>query len=103
MANKIITLNPPKIVIVRCQLAGIHVGELVSSDAKTVTLKDAHRIWRWRGANTVTELAIRGASMTDYTRISERTPGQQTLAEWFEIIECSADAAENLRKPRWCS
>jgi hypothetical protein len=91
-----------KIVLVRTYSAGVHVGELVSRDGKEVTLKDAHRIWRWRGANTLTELALRGASQ-DYTRISERSPGEIVLTEAIEVIDVSLDAATNLRSARWGS
>jgi hypothetical protein len=90
-----------KIVLVRTYSAGVHVGELVSRDGKEVTLKDAHRIWRWRGANTLTELATTGAHMTEYTRISERSPGDVVLTEAIEVIDVAPAAAENLRKPRW--
>jgi hypothetical protein len=91
----------PKIVLVRTYSAGVHVGELVSRNGQEVVLKDSHRIWRWRGANTLTELAAHGAHMTEHTRISERAPGEVVLTQAIEVIDTSPQAAENLRKPRW--
>jgi len=87
------------VVVVRTYSAGVHVGELVSCTGSEVELANAHRLWRWRAANTLHEVAIRGVAQ-DYTRISERVPSI-ILTGAIEIIECSAAAAENLRTPRW--
>lgn len=84
--------------IIRTYSAGVHVGELVSRNGTEVILKNASRIWRWRGANTLHELALYGPAR-DYTRISERVP-EITLTEAIEIIECSAQA-EAAMWPRW--
>ena len=99
--KSIVSKKTPKIVLIRTYSAGVHVGELISREGKEVTLKDAHRVWRWRGANTLTELAAKGASTTEYTRISERSPGEIVLTEVIEIIDVTPDAAVNLRSPRW--
>lgn len=92
-----------KFVIVRTYSAGVNFGELVSqsADGKAVVLRASHKIWRWRGANTLHELALRGASMTEYTRISEASPGTVTLTEAIEVIECSQEASANLSQARW--
>ena len=87
------------VVLVRTYSAGVHVGRLVWRDGIDVTLADAHRIWKWSGANTLNELSQKGASGAD-TRISERVP-EVILTEAIEIIKCSVMAAENLRTPRW--
>jgi hypothetical protein len=87
------------IVLIRTYSAGVHVGELVSRDGKEVTLKDAHRVWRWRGANTLHELSQKGADSA-WSRISERVPSV-VLTEAIEVLECSPVAADNLRTPRW--
>lgn len=87
------------VVVVRTYSAGVHIGELVSRTGSEVELANAHRLWRWRGANTLHEVALRGVAQ-DHTRISERVP-KIVLTGAIEIIECSAAAAENLRTPRW--
>jgi hypothetical protein len=91
--------NP--IVLIRTYSAGVHVGELVARDGREVTLRDAHRIWRWRGANTLHELSQRGADQ-EWTRISERVP-EIVLTEAIEVIPCTDLAASDLRSPRWGS
>ena len=86
--------------MVRTYSAGVHVGEIVSRNGKEVTLANAHRVWHWRGANTLHELSQRGAAKE--SRISERVP-TILLLEAIEVIECSAAAAADLRSPRWNS
>lgn len=90
-----------KVVLVRTYSAGVHVGELVSRTGQEVVLRNAHRIWRWRGANTLHELALRGASTTEWTRISERAPGGVVLTGAIEVIETTPEAGDNLRIARW--
>lgn len=100
-----IIIEPP-VVIVRSQLGGVHVGDLVELDVanRCVVLVNAHRIWRWAGANTITELALHGASLTEFTRISERCPAEQRMFDVFEVLRVIDPAAiENLRTPRWLS
>ena len=93
------TKNP--IVLLRTYAAGVHVGELVARSGKEVTLANAHRVWRWRGANTLHELSQRGAAQ-EWTRISERVPSI-VLLDAIEVIECAPAAVTNLRTPRWGS
>ena len=86
-------------VLVRTFSAGVHFGRLEGKAGKELTLLDARRIWRWRGANTLSELSQSGADM-EWTKISEPVPSI-TLTEAIEIIPCSAKAIENLSVSRW--
>lgn len=79
-------------VLVRTYSAGVHVGTLVAADGERVVLRDASRVWRWRGANTLHELSLRGPDRTQHTRISERV-AKITLIEAIEIIPIAADPA----------
>ncbi len=88
-----------KVVLVRCDHAGVHVGELVSQNGQTVVLKNATRVWRWKGANTLHELAIKGGD-TGYTRISEAVT-EISLLDALEVIRCSVVGATNLLQSRW--
>lgn len=86
-------------VIVRTDRAGVHCGTLAAQDGQAVTLTGAHRIWRWRGANTLHELSLRGADR-EWTRISEPVP-TVCLMDAIEILPCSAAARVNLEDSRW--
>jgi len=88
-------------VVVRTYSAGVHVGTLVSRKGREVTLADARRVWRWRGANTLHELAQKGAA-EEWTRISEPTP-EIVLTEAVEIITASKAGAANLSRSRWAA
>lgn len=86
-------------VLVRCTGAGVHCGIEVSRTDTTVTLRGARRVWRWRGANTLNELSLRGCDES-YSRISEPV-AEITLSGWHEILSCTPAARENLSRARW--
>lgn len=88
-------------VVVRTYSAGVHVGTLVSRKGREVTLANARRVWRWRGANTLHELAQKGAA-EDWTRISEPT-AEIVLTEAVEIITATKAGAANLSRSRWAA
>ncbi len=87
-------------VVVRTYSAGVHVGTLVSRKDREVKLVNARRVWRWKGANTLHELALGGASLKEYTRISEPVP-EIVLTEAIEVLVASDEAAKNLSMSRW--
>ena len=86
-------------VIVRTYSAGVHCGFLTFKQGKEVHLKDARRIWRWKGANTLNEVSIRGSDES-YSRISEPVDRIELL-ESIEIIPCTDEAQSNLIRSRW--
>lgn len=88
-----------KFVVVRTYSAGVHCGTIDGRDGKVVTLSDARRLWRWRGANTLHEVSQKGVS-EDWTRLSEAVPSI-VLTEAVEIIPCSEAARANLTRSRW--
>jgi len=89
-----------RFVIVRSRDAGVHCGMLENiADGGMVTLSDARRIWRWRGAHTLSELSQHGAA-EDWTRISEPVSDIVIIGA-CEVILCSAVARESLTRSRW--
>lgn len=88
-----------KFVIVRTLSAGVHVGILMRCNGTAVELKNARRLWRWRGANSLHELSIRGAAK-EWTRISEPVE-TILLTQAIEIIPCTEVAQKNLEQSRW--
>lgn len=51
-----------KICIVRANGAGVFCAEIVEQDNDTVLLKNARRLWRWDGANSLSDLAVNGVA-----------------------------------------
>ena len=77
--------KPGPLVIVRTFSAGVHIGEMDGEwTGGPVTLRNSRRLWRWRGANTLNEVATRGVVRSEYTRISE--PVHSIRIEPIEII-----------------
>jgi hypothetical protein len=85
--------------LIRTYSAGIHVGTMSAAEGTVVTLTNARRIWRWRGANTLHEVSLRGVD-EKYSRISEPVP-EITLTEAIEIIPVADAAVDNLTRSRW--
>ena len=86
-------------VVVRTYSAGVHVGVLVKRAGQEVTLTEARRIWRWYGANTLNEIALRGLD-ANRSRVSEPV-GEIVLTQAIEIISTTATAEKNLREAKW--
>jgi hypothetical protein len=84
------TTKGPK-VIVRTYSAGVHFGTLRERNGKEVILDGARRIWRWRGANTLSEIATKGLDAAN-SAIACAVNGH-VLTEAIEIIPCSPEAA----------
>jgi hypothetical protein len=87
-----------KFVIVRTYSAGVHAGTLVSQTGKNVELKDARRIWYWKGANTLHELANGGVGKG--SKISDAVPSI-VLTEAIEIIPSTEKAEKSLNDAGW--
>jgi hypothetical protein len=84
--------------IIRTYSAGVHVGEIVRRDGKEVELKDARRIWHWKGANTLNEIALRGVAHG--SKISEPVPSI-ILTEAIEIISATSECHASLESVGW--
>lgn len=86
-----------KPVIVRTYSAGVHFGYLAAKNGKEVSLTGSRRIWYWKGANTLSEIALRGVGAG--SKIAERV--NLVLTEAIEIIDCTKEAALNLEAAVW--
>ena len=84
--------------IFRTRSAGVHCGTLVEMNNLAALVKDARRIWQWRGAFTLNELANHGGA--ESSRISEPVP-RILLTEVIEVIPCTMESRKNLENSRW--
>ena len=84
-------------VVVRTYTAGVHIGIVVEKTPTTIKLTAARRLHRWKGANTLSEVALHGVD-GEYSRLSE--PVDIEL-QWIEIIPVADAAVENLTRSRW--
>ncbi len=92
-----------KYVIVRTWSAGVHVGILTNTtetiDGLRSELTETRRIWKWSGANTLSEISLRGVDTSD-SKLSEQIDFN-CLEKSIEIIPCTVDAEKNLRGAKW--
>jgi translation elongation factor EF-1alpha len=76
----------------------VHFGYLVRRDGKDVDLVKSRRIWRWYGANTLSEIALHGLDEKT-SRVGE--PVTITLTEAIEIIDCTPKAVAKIEAAKW--
>lgn len=82
-------------VLIRTYSAGVHFGKLVERAGKEALLKNARRIHFWKGAASLSQLAMEGVK--DDSRISVKV-NEIVLTEVIEIIPLTKAALLNLKK-----
>jgi len=80
------------LVLVRTYSAGVHFGTLESREGKEVVLKNARRLWSWKGACSLSQVAMDGVDLTN-SKISVLVPHIE-LTEGIEIIPMSKAAGQ---------
>jgi hypothetical protein len=86
-------------VIVRSYGAGVFFGYLSKKRDNEVLLLRCRRIWVWKGANTLSELARHGL-LPEGSRVSERTAKHRVL-DVIEIIDVTHEAMRVLESAVW--
>lgn len=98
MQKKIVKKN---YVIVRTNSAGVHAGELVSRKGQEVTLKNTRRIWYWKGAASLSQMAVSGVNCPLECKFSV-VASEIILTQAIEILKCTKEAEKNIRGvPEW--
>lgn len=89
------------IVMVRTFSAGVHFGELVSRDGKEVVLKNAHRVFYWTNACSLSQLAMQGSQNKNTENKISVAVTEIILTEAIEIIPMTEVAFKNLTAIIW--
>lgn len=88
-------------VIVRTYSAGVFAGTLESRKGREVVLRDARRIWYWKGAATLSQLAVDGTSNPSGCKFPCPVPRVELL-EAIEILDVTERAKESIESvPVW--
>lgn len=88
-------------VIIRTYSAGVFAGDLVSRKGQEVKLKNARRLWYWKGAASLSQLAIDGVSCPNECKFPAALP-EIELLQAIEIIPVSDKARKNIEAvPVW--
>lgn len=87
--------------IVRGDRSGVFFGEIEERNGKEVTLRNCRRLWYWSGANSLSELALRGTQNPHNCKFTVTVDRIQVL-DAIEIDECTESATKNiLEVPVW--
>ena len=85
--------------IVRSNMAGVFFGEIANIEGSAVLMKDARKIYRWSGANTVEDISQTGVlNSSKVTVVVENV----LIEKYEQIIPCTEFAITNLiNQPVW--
>ena len=86
-----------KYVVVRCRDAGVHAGVLESHNGRECVLTESRRLWYWKvrgSGDFLSAIALSGVHGD--SKLGAPLP-RIHLTENCEIIQCTADAEENIR------
>ena len=90
-----------KDVLIRTATAGVFVGLLESPEGSDVTLRAARRVWYWKGAATLSELATKGPAFP----LECKMPAPVDSIHLFGVIEIIPMTKEACQKigevPAW--
>jgi hypothetical protein len=83
-------------VIVRTFSAGVFAGTFEARDGREVQLKDATRLWYWKGAASLSELAMWGVSKPADCKFPAPV-NSILLLEAIEIIPVTSVAEKSIK------
>lgn len=90
-----------KYVIVRTYSAGVFAGFLKSRKGQEVSLTKARRLWYWKGAASLSQLAVDGVSFPLECKFPESV-SQIDLTQTIEILSVSSKAKASIESvPVW--
>ena len=85
-----------KYVIVRTYSAGVFAGTFVKRTGQEVILKDVRRLWYWKGAMSLSELAVNGT--TDPNSCKFGVPVSQIeVLQAIEILDVTKQGEASIK------
>lgn len=82
-----------KYVIIRADRAGVFAGTLTVKEGTEVVMENARRIWYWKGAASLSQLAVTGPMRPNECKFP--APLEKILVTGvIEIIPCTKKARE---------
>lgn len=91
-------------VIVRTYAMGVFAGELLPESTETLkVLKNARRLWYWKGASSLSQLAMEGVKCPLVCKFPcEVDRVELTSPQGFEVLDVTPEARENIKNvPVW--
>lgn len=95
------TLKGLKYVICRTHSAGVFAGYLESRKGQEVVLVNARRLWYWKGAASLSQLAMEGVKYPNECKFPTEVDRVELLQS-IEILDCTKQAQESIASvPIW--
>ena len=95
------TLNGMKYVICRTYSAGVFAGYLETRKGQEVVMRQARRIWYWKGAASLSQLAVDGTSDPQACKFPIAVDRVELL-QTIEILDCTEKARLSIESvPVW--
>ena len=93
--------NNMKYVIVRTYTAGVFAGFLESRSGQEIIMRDARRIWSWKGAASLSQLAMEGTACPEACKFPIACDKIELL-QAIEILDCTEKAKQSIESvPIW--
>ena len=89
------TLNGMKYVICRTFSAGVFAGYLESRNGQEVVMRQARRIWYWKGAASLSQLAVDGTSQPNECKFPVAVDRVELL-QTIEVLDCTEKARKSI-------
>lgn len=90
-----------KYVICRTYSAGVFAGELESRNGKEVVLRNARRLWYWKGAASLSQLAMEGVKYPNDCKFPCEV-NREELLEVIELLDVTEVARKSIKEvPIW--
>jgi hypothetical protein len=100
-AKKAAPKKKGRYVIVRTYSAGVFAGNLVSRKGREAVLSDARRLWYWKGAATLSQMAVSGTADPAGCKFPVAVPRVE-LTECIEVLDVTAAAEKSIKAvPVW--
>lgn len=88
-------MNDLKYVIVRTYSAGVFAGYLESRNGQEVVMREARRLWYWKGAASLSQLAVDGVSCPNECKFPVAVDRVELL-QAIEILDVTPKAKESI-------
>ncbi len=89
-------MKKQKYHIVRSYAAGVFAGNITKRKGKEVELKNARRLWYWKGASSLSQLAMEGVKCPNECKFPIEVK-HLIVTEACEILECTAEAEKSIK------
>ena len=84
-----------KKVIIRGGRSGVFFGTLVAKEGTEVKLENCRRLWRWRGACSVSQLAAEGTKEPDGCMFTVYVD-EIIITDVVEILTCTDESIKSI-------